>query len=178
MRIFFIIFAFIASVSIYPRVIPLFLSSDDVPFSAQNTVAFAKEDENIGANNTVSYNKTTAPSIKSYTNTKMSQMTQNGHSMKMQMYKDGAYKGATKDAYYGYVQVKVIIQNNKIVDIKFLKFPSNNRNSLYLSNISLPSLKKEVIQAQNEKVDVISGATYTSLAFIKSTKSALLKALN
>lgn len=101
--------------------------------------------------------------------------TVNNHIKK---YKDGNYKGSISNAYYGNVQIEAIVNNGKISDIKFLKFPNNNSNSRYLNEQALPYLKKEVLNSQTDKVDVISGATYTSLAFIQSTKSALLKALN
>ena len=103
----------------------------------------------------------------------MSKTSDNHTSKQLLRYKDGEYSGTAVNAYYGYVQVRAIIRNGKISDIKFLKFPNNNQNSVYLSNQALPYLKKEVIKAQSDKVDVISGATYTSMAFMQSTKMAL-----
>jgi uncharacterized protein with FMN-binding domain len=37
----------------------------------------------------------------------------------------------------------------------------------------VPALRREAIQAQNAQVDIISGATLTSEAFIQSLQSAL-----
>jgi len=41
---------------------------------------------------------------------------------------------------------------------------------------SLPLLRNEVVRAQSAKVDVISGATLTSEAFMRSLGAALAKA--
>jgi len=40
----------------------------------------------------------------------------------------------------------------------------------------MPSLKQEAIQTQSAQVDIVSGATQTSQAFIQSLASALTKA--
>ncbi len=93
-------------------------------------------------------------------------------------YKNGNYKGIAANAYYGYVQVEAVVRNGKISHIKILRSPNNSQNSVYLNSQALPYLKQEMIQKQNGKVDVVSGATYTSMAFIQSAKSALSKALN
>ncbi len=44
-------------------------------------------------------------------------------------YKNGTYTGPTVDAYYGYVQVQVVIQNGRIANVTFLQFPSDRRTS-------------------------------------------------
>lgn len=93
-------------------------------------------------------------------------------------YKDGQYTGDLADAYYGNVQVKAIIQNGKIADVQFLDYPSDRRTSVRINTEAMPYLKTEAIQAQNAQVDVVSGATQTSRAFIESLQSALQKAKN
>lgn len=93
-------------------------------------------------------------------------------------YKDGEYTGGSADAYYGLVQVKAIIQNSKIVDVKFLDYPNHRRTSQYINSIAMPDLTYEAIQAQNANVNIISGATLTSEAFIQSLQSALNAARN
>lgn len=109
---------------------------------------------------------------------KISKVTHVSKKKYVSKYKDGSYTGKTADAYYGYVQTKVTIKNGKISDVKFLKYPNSSQNSVYLNGQALPYLRQEVIKVQDGKVDAVSGATYTSMAFMQSTKSALLKALN
>ena len=44
-------------------------------------------------------------------------------------YKNGTYTGPEVDAYYGLVQVQVVIQNGKITNVQFLEYPHDRRTS-------------------------------------------------
>ena len=48
--------------------------------------------------------------------------------------------------------------------------------SQYIMSQSLPLLRQEFLQAQSPNVQMVSGATYTSQAFVQSLQSALAKA--
>jgi uncharacterized protein with FMN-binding domain len=91
-------------------------------------------------------------------------------------YKDGQYTGSSFDAYYGNIQVKAIIKNGKITDVQFLQFPSDRNESVEINSRSMPQLTQEAIQAQSATVDIVSGATDSSQAFIQSLTSALSQA--
>ena len=93
-------------------------------------------------------------------------------------YKNGTYTGPQIDAYYGMVQVEAIVQNGKIADVQFLEYPSDRRTSQRINSIAMPYLQQEAVQAQTANVDIISGATLTSQAFIMSLQSALSSAKN
>ena len=101
-------------------------------------------------------------------------------SMQMQTtqgsYKDGSYIGKVADAYFGNVQVKTIIKSGRIADVQFLQYPSDRSTSVQINTQAMPYLKSEAIQAQNAKVDIVSGATQTSQAFRESLASALVQA--
>lgn len=90
-----------------------------------------------------------------------------------QSYKDGTYTGTVADAWYGTVQVQAAIQSGKIADVQFLDYPHDRRTSVRINNVANPRLISEAIQAQSAHVDVISGATLTSQAFMQSLQSAL-----
>ncbi len=92
-------------------------------------------------------------------------------------YKNGTYTGSTADAYYGNIQVKAIISGGKITDVQFLQYPSDRRNSIAINTQAMPYLKSEAIQIQGSQVDIVSGATDSSLAFRQSLHSALQQAL-
>lgn len=92
------------------------------------------------------------------------------------MYKDGEYTGDSVDAYYGNVQVKVVVSNGRISDVQFLNYPQDRNTSREINSQAMPLLKQEVIQTQSSSVDIVSGATATSQAFIQSLQSALSKA--
>jgi uncharacterized protein with FMN-binding domain len=91
-------------------------------------------------------------------------------------YRDGTYNGPAVDAYYGLVRVQAIVQGGKLAAIKILDYPSDRRTSVYINSQALPMLRDEVIYAQTANVDIISGATLTSEAFIRSLGAALAKA--
>ena len=48
--------------------------------------------------------------------------------------------------------------------------------SQFIMSQALPILRQEFLAAQSAKIQMVSGATYTSQAFIQSLQSALLKA--
>lgn len=91
-------------------------------------------------------------------------------------YKDGTYTGSVADAFYGNIQVQAIISGGKIVNINFLQYPSDNGTSLSINQQADPMLAQEAIQIQAANVDIISGATDSSQAFIQSMQSALAQA--
>jgi len=90
--------------------------------------------------------------------------------------KDGQYTGTAADALYGNIQVKAFIQGGKITDVQFLQYPNDRSNSIRINQQAMPYLKQEAIAAQTSQVDIISGATDTSSAFIQSLASALTQA--
>jgi len=92
-------------------------------------------------------------------------------------YKNGTYNGSQADASYGIIQVQAVITNGKISDVKFLSYPNDRQHSLQVSNYAMPILKREAITAQSENVNTVSGASYTSAAFIESLGSALSQAI-
>src|ERR1041385_3329529 len=66
---------------------------------------------------------------------------------------DGVYTGPAVDAYWGQVQVQATVQNGQIISLKMLRYPSDRRESLFISQQSLPRLRDEVVRAQSAKVD-------------------------
>jgi uncharacterized protein with FMN-binding domain len=88
-------------------------------------------------------------------------------------YKDGKYTGSVADAYYGSIQVLAIISGGKLTDVQFLQYPNDNPRSSSINSQAKPYLKQEAVQSQNANVNIISGATLTSQAFIQSLSDAL-----
>ena len=91
-------------------------------------------------------------------------------------YKDGTYTGSAADAFYGTIQVQATIQNGKITDVQFLQYPNDRDDSIQINQMAMPQLKQEAIQAQSANVDIVSGATDSSQAFMQSLGSALSQA--
>lgn len=92
------------------------------------------------------------------------------------LYRDGQYIGPSTDAFYGNVQVEVVVKNGRLSDVVFLDYPKDRSTSQEINTQAMPALKAEAIQAQTAQVDAVSGATETSLAFVKSLSQALARA--
>lgn len=83
---------------------------------------------------------------------------------------------ATGDAVsfeFGTVQVEVSVEDGVITEIAAVQLPDDDRRSRSISNEVEPILRAEALQAQSADIDVVSGATYTSLAYAQSLQSAL-----
>lgn len=92
-------------------------------------------------------------------------------------YRDGTFTGQTFDAFYGNIQVQAVVSGGKLTDVKILQYPNDRRTSIEINSQALPMLREEAISAQTANVDVISGASDTSSAFIQSLGSALRQAI-
>lgn len=99
-----------------------------------------------------------------------------GMKVATQGYADGVYTGPPADAYYGIIQIQALVQGGQLTALKVLKYPSDRRTSININRQALPMLRDEAIGAQSANVDIISGATLTSRAFIQSLRGALKKA--
>jgi uncharacterized protein with FMN-binding domain len=91
-------------------------------------------------------------------------------------YRDGTYTGSVADALWGYVQVNAIVQGGKLTDVQWLQYPNDRSRSVYINSIADPMLTSEAIQAQSAQVDIVTGATDSSEAFMQSLTDALAQA--
>lgn len=91
-------------------------------------------------------------------------------------YRNGTYTGSLADANWGEVEVQVVIANGRINDVQFLEYPSDRSRSRFINARAMPQLTQEVITAQQANVDIVTGATDTSQAFIESLTAALHRA--
>jgi uncharacterized protein with FMN-binding domain len=85
------------------------------------------------------------------------------------------YKGPIVDTQYGPIEAIIKVKSKKITTVKLAAGPDTER-SVFIDEQAAPLLKQEVLKAQSAKIDIISGATYTSEAFIQSLESAVKKA--
>jgi uncharacterized protein with FMN-binding domain len=90
---------------------------------------------------------------------------------------------------WGYIEVALVVRktttivgSKKTVRRKIIKvgvpiYPNHTDRSVFINQQALPYLTQEVLQAQfNPNIQMISGASDTSDAFMQSLQSALLKA--
>jgi uncharacterized protein with FMN-binding domain len=84
--------------------------------------------------------------------------------------------GNSVDTRWGPVQVQITVTNGKITAATAVVFPNENPRDQQINSYAIPALNKEAIQASSAKIDMISGATYTSDGYIGSLQSAVTKA--
>jgi uncharacterized protein with FMN-binding domain len=63
-----------------------------------------------------------------------------------------------------------------VTQLSFPVYPSHTDRSSYISQQALPLLRQEVLQLKGTSIQVVSGATDTSCAFVEALRSALTKA--
>ncbi len=86
----------------------------------------------------------------------------------------GSFTGDSVDVRYGFVQVKVTVENGKITDAQAVVAPSG-RNDRY-TQMSVPVLRQRTLSAQSANISGVSGASFTSYGWYTSLASALAKA--
>ncbi len=86
----------------------------------------------------------------------------------------GTFTGDSVDVRYGYVQVKITVENGKITDAQAVQAPSG-RNDRW-TQMAVPILRQQTLQAQSAQITGASGASFTSYGWYTSLVSALAKA--
>ena len=74
---------------------------------------------------------------------------------------------------WGPVQVEVSLSGSKITGVAVLQYPDSNSRDAQINGYALPILVDETMSAQSANVDMVSGATYTSVGYQQSLQSAL-----
>lgn len=86
---------------------------------------------------------------------------------------DGTYTGAVESTRFGDVQVQITVSGGAITDVTALHLTDHDGRSVSISNRAAPILRGEVIAAQSSQVQTVSGATYTTDAYLSSVQSAI-----
>jgi FMN-binding domain len=84
--------------------------------------------------------------------------------------------GPTVGWSYGHVQVAVTLAGSRILDVAVAQLATTNPVSQRRSAAAAGRLRGAVLASQRADVDVVSGATYTSQAYLRSLQAALDKA--
>jgi uncharacterized protein with FMN-binding domain len=88
--------------------------------------------------------------------------------------KDGTFTGPSVNVNYGNVQVMITVSNGRITDAVAVKAPKG-KNDRY-TNMAVPILKQQTLQAQSANIQGASGASYTSYGWFKSLQGAMAQA--
>jgi hypothetical protein len=74
---------------------------------------------------------------------------------------------------YGHVQVQVTLEGSRILDVAVVDMATTNPISRYRCRAAVWLLRGSVLSAQGADVDVVTGATSTSDAYLHSLQAAL-----
>ena len=97
------------------------------------------------------------------------------------------FTGTTIDTgRYGLLRVTIVVRKTtttvgtrksvkrRITSISVPVYPNDTDRSVFISQNAIPTLVQEALRAQSARIDVVSGATYTSDAFAQSLQAAIL----
>lgn len=85
---------------------------------------------------------------------------------------DGTFEGAGK-GYGGMVKMQVVVKDGYIDDVAILDASSEDKAWLDMA-IVLPA---RIVKAQTTDIDIVSGATYTSVGILNGATEALRKSM-
>lgn len=88
-------------------------------------------------------------------------------------YQHGTYTGSTATHRYGSVTVAVTIANGRISSVSERVVSDGDRKSDQINSRSVPTVRAKVVAANSANVSTVSGATYTTRAYLSSLQSAL-----
>ena len=76
---------------------------------------------------------------------------------------------------YGDMAVTLTVSGQRITDVTMAAISENDGRSVSIDRFAIPQLEQQVISAGSLNIDGVSGATFTSQAFVDSASSALKK---
>jgi uncharacterized protein with FMN-binding domain len=77
---------------------------------------------------------------------------------------------------YGPVAVQITVSNGRVTAVDAVEYPTAKARDVQINTRAVPQLNQETLAAQSAQIDMISGATYTSVGYITSLQSALDRA--
>ncbi|WP_148615957.1 FMN-binding protein [Nocardioides rubriscoriae] len=83
------------------------------------------------------------------------------------------YTGDSAQTQWGPVQVEVSVADGTITAVQVLQYPSGNGKDAEINGYALPILVQSTLDAQSADIDMVSGATVTSVGYAQSLQSAL-----
>jgi uncharacterized protein with FMN-binding domain len=87
--------------------------------------------------------------------------------------------GAAASTIYGPVQVQITVKGGQVTAAKAVEYPQGTSRDVQINAYAIPILDREAVstsRADDGKIDMVSGATYTSQGYVTSLQSALDRA--
>ena len=76
----------------------------------------------------------------------------------------------------GTYQAQITVEDGKVTDVVALQAGTRDPNSIAVNEMAIPAFRSEVLEAQTWDVAAVSGASFTSPAFIESLQGAFAAA--
>lgn len=86
---------------------------------------------------------------------------------------DGTYLGDAVNTRFGPVQVQITVSGGAIAKSVVTQVPWSDHRDQEINSYAVPILNSEAVEAQSSDIDMVSGATITSRAYIESLQSAI-----
>jgi uncharacterized protein with FMN-binding domain len=84
--------------------------------------------------------------------------------------------GPIERTLFNSVQVRVVVKEGRLISVTALVLPNVDARSRQLSALAGPILAREALASNGAVVDAVSGASYTSGAYVESLQGALDRA--
>lgn len=84
--------------------------------------------------------------------------------------------GDAADTRWGPVQVQITVTDGTVTAVAAVDYPQGNQRDVEINQSAIPQLNREATAAGSTRIDMVSGATYTSQGYLRSLQSALDKA--
>lgn len=86
---------------------------------------------------------------------------------------DGTFTGTSVNTRFGPVQVQITVSGGQMTAADAIVYPNSDGKDVMINSRAIPVLSSEAVSAQSATIDSVSGATYTSQAYMQSLQSAL-----
>jgi uncharacterized protein with FMN-binding domain len=92
--------------------------------------------------------------------------------------KEGPVRSATETATtpFSIIQLRVTLTGGELTRVETLELSGDNARTEALNNRAEPILREEALKAGSAKIDVVTGATYTSRSYKQSLQRAIDRA--
>lgn len=81
--------------------------------------------------------------------------------------------GSAAATRYGPVEVRITVSNGRVTAVEAVEYPTASARDRSINARAIPQLNSEAMIAQSARIDMVSGATYTSRGYLTSLQSAL-----
>ena len=88
----------------------------------------------------------------------------------------GSFDGNAIVTRFGVVQVRITVDDGRITSVEALQVPNRDRHDYLINDRAVPILNASAVRTQSAEVDLVSGATLTSHAYVESLQSAIDRA--